>query len=152
MPGAASGKRFLLALAAGAIVLPGVSAAQGVHSDDASELLRLEQRWIEAIQKRDLTFLDNLIDENFVDTAPDGHLRNKHDLLTSPTAQNVELEKLKDLQVRMHGDVGVVTGVNVITGKSESYVATVHFTDVFQKIDGKWKAIAAQENVSVAQP
>jgi ketosteroid isomerase-like protein len=93
--------------------------------------------------------LNTLLDENFIDTAPDGHLRTKQDALEGPVAQDVESEKLENVVVHLHGDVAVVTGVNVVTGKGKSYVATVHFTDVFHKIQGHWKAIAAQENASI---
>lgn len=87
-----------------------------------------------------------------MDTAPGGHLRNKHDVRTSPVAQNVESEELKDLAVDVQGDTAIVTGINVITGAGHPYLATLHFTDVFQKVSGKWKAIAAQENVFVQHP
>lgn len=126
--------------------------AQSSPANDRQELLTLEQSWLDAIQHRDLKFLDALLDDAFVDTPPDGHLRSKQDVLKTPVAQNVESEKLQDLSVRLHGDVAVVTGVNVVTGREHSYVATVHFTDVFQKQAGKWKAIAAQENLSVKHP
>jgi len=118
-------------------------------SGDTAELIALEHRWLQAIQQHDTAFLNSLLDDSFVDTAPDGHLRSKQDVLAGPVAQNVESEKLEDLAVHLHGDVAVVTGINVVTGKGKSYVATVHFTDVFQKIQGHWKAIAAQEDVSV---
>ena len=140
---------IVLALATSAISAPSqVSSQEG----DQGRLLQIEQQWVDAIQHHDTRFLDQLLAKDFVDTPADGHLRTKHDALTSPVAQDVESEKLQDLAVHLHGDTAVVTGVNIITGKARSYVATVHFTDVFHKVDGTWKAIAAQENVSVAHP
>ena len=136
----------------GLIVLSVPLIPQSPSGNDQQELLTLEQRWSDAIQQRDVKFLDDLLDDAFVDTAPDGHLRSKQDALKASVAQNVESEKLQDLSVRLHGDVAIVTGVNLITGREHSYVATVHFTDIFQRKAGKWQAIAAQENVSVQHP
>lgn len=83
-----------------------------------------------------------------MDTAPDGRLRSKQDVLAAPVARKYESQTLRNLKVHLHGDVAIVNGMNVIVGKDHSHTVKVHFTDVFQKRHGQWKAIAAQENVS----
>lgn len=110
--------------------------------------MQLEQHWLQAIEQHDTAFLNSLLDDDFVDTAPDGHLRSKQDVLATPVVRNYESQSLHNLKIRLHGDVAIVNGVNVIVGRNQSYTAIVHFTDVFQKRHGRWKAIAAQENVS----
>jgi hypothetical protein len=132
------------------LLTPRVIAAQSssTSSRDKEALITIEHRWLNAIEQRDVDFLNFLLDEDFVDTTVDGHQRSKHDVLTAPAVRDYDTQTLQDLVVRLHGNVGIVNGDNVVVGKHHSYVVTVHFTDVFQRSGGQWKAIAAHESIA----
>jgi ketosteroid isomerase-like protein len=56
-------------------------------------------------------------------------------------------QTLSDLKVRVHGDMGVVTGVNTAEAADKSFTVKVRFTDVFVKDKGVWRALSAQETI-----
>lgn len=121
-------------------------ASQSANQADAG-LKALEHRWLQALQHHDTAFLQALLDDDFVDTLPEGRIQTKQDVLHAPFFQSTESETLSDLVVHLHGELAVVTGVNTILG-----TITIHFTDVFQKEHGEWKAIAAQETIGRPRP
>jgi ketosteroid isomerase-like protein len=118
---------------------------------DKNTLIALEHQWLDAIERRDTSFLNSLLDNDFVDTTVNGRQRSKHDVVTKPAVRGYDTQTLQSLTVHLHGDVAVVNGANLIVGKNHSYTVTVYFTDVFQKLDGQWKAIAAQESLSAVR-
>ena len=54
--------------------------------------------------------------------------------------------KLEEINVRIYGDVAVVTGRNSATGKvlDRPAKAQTRFTDVFIKRDGRWQCVHSQ--------
>jgi ketosteroid isomerase-like protein len=72
---------------------------------------------------------------------------------TADTSTQVDVAEESDLKVRMHGNVAVVTGAYHETGtsKGKRYEYRDRLTDVWMKIDGQWRLIAAQYSVPLAQ-
>jgi len=55
--------------------------------------------------------------------------------------------ELSDLNVRLEGNIAVVTGVNHVRGrddKGQPLDRRSRFTDVFVKRDGRWQVLATQ--------
>ena len=113
--------------------------------DDSQQLMNLEQRWLVAGEQRDLTALREILADDFMHITYLGTLRSKADHLKSTLAPAKSRQTLDDLQVRLYGDTGVVTGENVISALDGSYVYKLRFTDVFVKRANRWQAVSAQE-------
>ena len=62
--------------------------------------------------------------------------------------------KLDDLQVRVYGDVAIVTGRNATTGTLFGKAASMksRFTDVFVKRGGRWQCVANHTTAIIAEP
>lgn len=60
--------------------------------------------------------------------------------------RRIESGSVDDLNVRVFGDITVVTGRSVLTGTYLGKRASLvqRFTDVFAKRDGRWQAVASQ--------
>lgn len=119
---------------------------------DEQALLDLEQRWLDAGIADDRKTLDDILRDDFVDVTWYGQVRGKALVMAAQgtagkTAPMKTHQSLSDLQVRVRGDVGVVTGKNTVEADDHSFTLKVHFTDVFLKTDGKWHAFSAQETI-----
>ena len=109
----------------------------------------LEKQWVAALQQPNPKFLDELLDDSFVDSTFRGEIKTKQDVLNGSRAGGAYHSiRLDDLDVRQYGgNTAVVTGVNVLQDRLGSETVRVRFTDVFCKIRGRWRAVAAQETL-----
>jgi len=140
-------KRFFFALiVAGAAV----SSAAGATPRSVREtLIRMEQRWVEALERRDAAAVGEILSEDFVDTTYRGERRTREEALaglTSPSRAPTT-QRLSELDARAYGDVGIVTGINTVIGRDPAFTARIRFTDVFVHKGRFWKAVSAQETL-----
>jgi ketosteroid isomerase-like protein len=110
------------------------------------ELLRLENDWNIAIEKKDLSFLERLYAAEYFSTTPEGATITKaQDLADVKASSTAAPFALSDMKVRVYGDTAVVTGVNTVnwTAGGKQWVGPIRFTDVFVKRDGRWQVVAS---------
>jgi hypothetical protein len=122
------------------------SAPRPAPADDERELIRLERAYAEALVKKDRAFLMRFY-------APDWRGGNwmgfwsKSTMLKSVLGERYVIRSMavRDLRVRLLGDLAVVQGVDEevtsLDGKDTS--GKWSFTDVFERRDGQWVAIAS---------
>jgi len=147
-------RAFSLILIVGLAAAP-VFAAEPQQPKPVSEqqqLLDLEQRWLDAGIADDRKTLDDILRDDFVDVTWYGQVRGKSVVLAAQSTGDKSAtmkthQTLSDLQVRVRNDVGVVTGKNTVEADDHSFTLKVHFTDVFLKEAGKWRAFSAQETI-----
>lgn len=133
--------------------LPMISVAQ--QTSPETVILTLEKKWTDAYKLRDITHLTSMLADDFIITVEDGNIYGKMGYLshTADTSTQVDVAEESDLKVRMHGTVAVVTGAYHETGtfKGKRYEYRDRLTDVWMKIDGQWRLIAAQYSVPLTQ-
>ena len=122
-------------------------AAAGEARSDEEQLKDLEQRWLDSALKHEDQWVAALLMDDFQDVSWQGQLRSKADVLAASAAPVTTTQTLSDLKVRVHGDLGVVTGINTTEAADKSFTVKVRFTDVFVKLDGRWRALSAQETI-----
>lgn len=135
----------ILAVAA----LPLVFAAWARSPADEQSVREAEDRWVAALDHRDVAALRTLLDDDFVDITWKGEVRDRSAAVAALEAPGRPSMKqtLQEIRVRFAGpDAAVVTGVNVVTGNAPD-TARVRFTDVFVRRAGAWKALSAQETL-----
>jgi ketosteroid isomerase-like protein len=117
-----------------------------VPSSVERSLMKLENDWSMAWQKKDAAFLENLFANEYLGTDQDGVTSTKAQELANVSATNVTSFALTDMKVHVYGDTAVVTGVNTIksTFKGRDMSGAYRFTDVFVKRDGRWQVVATQ--------
>jgi len=126
-----------------------VSDAGGPLSDEG-QLLYLEMEWSEADQKGDAAWFERNLADNYsgissrtgkltTKTEEIADIKNRKDVFTSVAAS--------DMQVRVEGNTGVVTGVYHMKGRDEKgqpIDRRIRYTDVYVRRDGRWLALAGQ--------
>ena len=117
-------------------------------------ILALEKKWTDAYKLRNISLMTSMLADDFIITVEDGNIYGKMGYMahTADTSTQVDVAEESDLKVRMHGTVAVVTGAYHETGSSKGkrYEYRDRLTDVWMKIDGQWRLIAAQYSVPLA--
>ncbi|WP_425236108.1 nuclear transport factor 2 family protein [Ulvibacterium sp.] len=117
------------------------------------EALGLLHQWTEAYLAGDATPLQEILDESWVYSgSPDGTVSDKDATITEFANADYTFEDItyEGLYVRLYDDVAVVRGSErmVIVGNSgkDTTKLALRFTDVYQKKDGKIRAIATHSS------
>lgn len=112
-----------------------------------TEIKKLEQRWLDALVKRDQATVAEILAPEFLDTMFDGKVRNRDQALAAvlDTTRPDLSRFFGRLEVKVYdGKFAVAHGLTVLNG-DKIREAHIVFTDVFVLRDGKWQAVAAQE-------
>ena len=137
-------KRTLIALV---MAVGLVSAAFGAGAD--AELKAIEQQWLDAYMKSDATFIKNLEADDYAIVEPDGAVTTKEQDVKATTDKTFVLKSatMSDFKCRMIGDnSAVVTCMLKMSGTDDGkdFSGDYRGTDVFEKKNGKWMAVASQ--------
>ncbi|HEV2803592.1 MAG TPA: nuclear transport factor 2 family protein [Chthoniobacterales bacterium] len=130
------------------VMAVGLSAtAFGAGAD--AELKAIEQQWFDAYMKSDPTFIKSLEAEDYSIIEPDGAVTTKAQDIKAVTDKTFVLKSatMSDFKCRMIGDNCAVATVMVkLSGTEDGKEFSGEFrgTDVFEKKDGKWMAVASQ--------
>ena len=133
--------RYMSAL----ILLCGVSLPVGGQS--TTPPIKLEDQWTTALVNRDTKTFDRLLAANFVYTE-DASVMSRADVIKSVTGPDrVEWARNEGMKVHDFGDVHVITGVLHLKGKGKQgpFDRRYQFTDTWQRRNGRWQIIAAQD-------
>lgn len=107
------------------------------------ELAALERRLISAVQRKDTATLNEIWDDEYFGTAPNGRTVTKKDLMAAVNDGVIVIDSLEpdDLFVRLFGDVAVMTGRAEVVAKvvEEDVKTSVRGTGIFVRREGKWK-------------
>jgi D-alanyl-D-alanine carboxypeptidase len=115
---------------------------------DEEQIQELIRRWDDAIVKRDTTFIDSILAEDFTYVSSSGQMQNKSQLLQSIGTSGITIESSgsSNLMIRIYGDTAVVIARGMIKGRSTSspFDAQYLYTDVWVRQKTGWKAVATQ--------
>lgn len=127
-----------------------VVSSTGQPINDQQQLAYMEMDWNDAAKRHDAGW----VERNYAPFASDisgltGGIENRAQAVESERTDKTVLEllELSELNARVEGDVGVVTGVNRVKGKDaqgKPFDRRVRFTDTFIKRDGRWQVWATQ--------
>ena len=134
--------------------IPFVRPAAQEESDSA-KVRALDLQLTEAYKRRQFDLLASLLDEDFVITFEDGSTYGKTGYISYSAATSIQVEvaEMSDVKIRMHGNTAVLTGAYHERGveKGEAYDYRDRFTDVWMKIEGKWRLVASHYGIPAKQ-
>ena len=126
-----------------------VSDAGGTLSDEG-QLLYLEMAWSDADKAGDVAWFErNFADDFYSISTMTGKLNTKAEEVAEFKNRKEVLESAvaSDMDVRVEGNTGIVTGVYRLTGRDEKgqpMDRRIRYTDVYVKRDGRWLVLASQ--------
>ena len=124
----------------------GAAFAQRTAASDGEKLVALETEWVVA---HDAATLDRILAADFVHPVSAGVFLTKAehiDWVTKHLPPADRKLRFDRLDVRLYGDVGIVTGMVVASDGGGKELERSVFTDVFAYREGRWQAVNAQEN------
>ena len=139
--------RHLLCCVLGTAGTVTASASQSppVKSDQQT-LIELEQGWNEALYRKDVAFVENILTDEFVATYDDGSRGDKaRELaLVAEFNQQVESSVQDEFTVKIYRDTAVVWFTLRLVGIRQGQRAEVTFryTDVFVQRNGRWQCVS----------
>ncbi len=137
----------LLVLASLVVLAFDCALGQNERNSATSKVLALEKKWNDVYKRGDIASMDSLLADDFIITVEDGSTFSKPGYIAhnGDSAVHVEISEMSDLQVRTHGNTGVVTGAYHEKGteKGKPYEYHDRFTDVWMNINGRWQVIAS---------
>jgi ketosteroid isomerase-like protein len=126
-------------------------AASAQESPEAATIRAMETKWADSYRKRQVDVLSSLMSDDYVITMEDGSVYGKVGFIsyTAQPSERVDVVEFSDLKIRMHGDAAVVTGSYHEQGESKGkpYDYRDRMTDLWMKMDGKWKLVASHYSI-----
>ena len=119
----------------------------GKQAKNAAALTAIEQRWALALEKKDAEAVGCLLAPEFLDSDPDGVVRDRQAVLAAIAGRMPGTNRLEELKVFIDGDTAVVHGTNRVLDENGRERASVRFTDTFIYRKRKWLAIAGHESL-----
>lgn len=124
------------------------STGSTLQAADKAAVTRLEQRWVAALAPGgNRQALRDILADDYVDIDWRGRIRHRSDLIHATGSPKGAVQHVTALQVRVWGDSAVATGVNTVHSPAAGWTIEVPFTDVFERIDGRWRAVSSQETL-----
>lgn len=123
------------------------------HSLDDSQIIwYLEQDWNNALMKRDRAWFDKYYASDFSGiSSTSAKLSNKADEISEIVGdRGLEVAETTDMNIRVEGNMAIVTGIFRTKGKDDKGVAydrRARYTDTWIKRDGRWQAWASQGTI-----
>jgi ketosteroid isomerase-like protein len=128
---------------------PALDDTDPAHGSTGShEPVALEDEFARAVVKRDAANLERLLAKGFVYTENDETMTREALVAALTTgAERVESAANEGMTVHDFGSACVVTGWLVTRGQAAGrpFSRRYRFTDTWQRQDGQWKLIAAQD-------
>jgi len=126
--------------------------AMAQEKSDAETVRALESKWVDAYKHRQIASLSSLLAEDFVITVEDGSTYGKVGFISfNAGGLQVEIAETSELNIRMHGNIAVVTGAYHERGESHGkpYDYRDRLTDVWMKNSAGWQLIASHYSLPI---
>ena len=140
--------RKLLSVFGAVLVCWFASSAQTRQTSDEAALIDLENRWVAALVKTDLTALASIQADSYVDTDEEANRSDRAGEFAVLKSGDLKMTsiKLSDMHVHLYGDFAVVTGAAAQSGafQKQPVAPRIVFTDSFVRQNGKWLAVSSQ--------
>ena len=109
--------------------------------------IKLEDQWTTALTRRDAATFERLLAPKFVYTE-NASVMNRGEVIKSVNGPDrVEWARNEGMRIHDFGDVQVITGVLHLRGRGSNgaFDKRYQFTDTWQRTNGRWQIIAAQD-------
>jgi ketosteroid isomerase-like protein len=143
-------KKFFVRFVSSWLVCTLAAAASAQTPTDKSDpqgLIRLEQSWNEAFYRKDVSFLDRVLADEFIATYEDGSQgdKAKEISLTRDFNQQVDSARQDDFKVRLYGDTAVVWFTLHLAGPRQGQRVEVdlRYVDVFVWRGQRWQCVSS---------
>jgi ketosteroid isomerase-like protein len=123
------------------------ATAQGSDRKNAQSLIQLERSWNEAFYRKDVSFLERVLADEFIATYEDGSQGDKvrEISLTKTFNQQVDSARQDDFVVKLYGDTAVVWFTLHLLGpkQGQQIAVDLRYVDVFVWRANRWQCVSS---------
>ncbi len=123
-------------------------ACTGLKANPDEDVEQLERRRFAAMVAQDIAALEPLLADDLTYGHSNGEFQNKSEFLETIRGGRLRYEAIgvQGLSVRHYGNVAIVTGQILISGRAgtEPVTLNLRYTDAHVKRDGRWQLVAWQ--------
>jgi len=127
--------------------------AQTGDRTNAQSLVQLERSWNEAFYRKDVSFLERVLADEFIATYEDGSQgsKAKEIALTKEFNQQVDSAQQDDFIVKLYGDTAVVWFTLHLSGPKQGQPVQVdlRYVDVFVWRANRWQCVSSHSTKMV---
>jgi ketosteroid isomerase-like protein len=146
------GTRVLSAAALALALLPGCAS---MTKDDASsraatvaQLTAQADAWDKAIVRKDRAAIESNMADDFRQIDGAGNVETKQSFVDDIVSPDLRIDPyvVEDFEVRLYGDVALLSGRTRMTGAYQGKPFTSHYRyiDIYVRCDGAWKIVSVQ--------
>ena len=136
--------------------LPVKANAQDNDRTNPQSLIQLEGSWNEAFYRKDVSFLERVLADEFIATYEDGSQGNraKEIALTKEFNQQVDSARQEDFVVKLYGDTAVVWFTLHLLGprQGQQIAVDLRYVDVFVWRANRWQCVSSHSTKVVKDP
>ena len=130
--------------------------AQGSDRTNPQSLIQLERSWNEAFYRKDVSFLERVLADEFIATYEDGSQGDKarEISLTKAFNQQVDSARQDDFVVKLYGDTAVVWFTLHLLGprQGQQIAVDLRYVDVFVWRANRWQCVSSHSTKVVKDP
>lgn len=112
------------------------------------ELTRIADNWDKAIVAKNTAAIADNMTQDFRQIDTNGGVETKASFVQGLTDANFSIDPytVDDLDVRVYGDVALLSGTIRMTGRNvgKPFKSHFRFIDIYRKVDGQWKVMSVQ--------
>ena len=112
------------------------------------ELSTFEQEFTQAVAANDAAAIERLVADDWVIVDADGTVIDRSRFISAIESGALTHESMEstDVEVRVHGDTAVVTGITTSKGQylGEGFITRERATDVLVRLNGRWLCVFSQ--------
>jgi ketosteroid isomerase-like protein len=144
--------RSFLFLVAITIMLQGCASNPTVQDGDrvtiVAELTAQADRWDKAIVRKDRAAIEYNMAEDFRQIDGSGNVESKSSVVDDLVSPELQIDPyiVEDLDVRVYGDVALLSGRTRMTGryKGKQFTSHYRYIDIYVRRGGEWKIVSVQ--------
>jgi ketosteroid isomerase-like protein len=142
-------RRYLLpALLVPLAAAAATPAATPAEKATIAQLTRQSDAWDKAIVRKDRAAVADNMAEDFRDIDGHGSVAGKAQFLEGILAPDLSIDPyvVEDFDVRLYGDVALLSGTTRMTGHSEGKPFRSHYRyiDIYVRRGGRWRVVSVQ--------
>ena len=147
---AAIGTFRVILLVAALSALQAAAVFPGEKSREATvaELTRQADAWDKAIVRKDRAAIEANMAEDFRNIDGSGNVAGKPAFVDGLVSARLEIDPytVEDLDVRLYGDVALLSGRTRMTGRwdGKPFASHYRYVDVYVRGAGRWKIVSVQ--------
>ncbi len=118
------------------------------RENTASELTAQADRWDKAIVRKDRAAIEGNMAEDFRQIDGAGNVETKASFVTGLVSTDLEIDpySVEDFDVRVYGDVALLSGRTRMTGRYQGkpFASHYRYIDIYVRRAGAWKIVSVQ--------